>query len=83
VILNGGATPVQFPLPPQEGRGQWTMVVNTTVNIARDPYNVPADGVSLDPYSLVLLRYGRDRRVARNVPARAAAAVAQPAARVG
>jgi hypothetical protein len=82
VILNGGSTAVQYPLPPQEGRGQWTMVVNTTVNIAaRDPYIVPPDGVKLEPYSLVLLRYGRERRVA--VPSRAEVAVGKGAGRAG
>jgi len=84
VVLNGGPAPVRFALPPQEGRGQWAVMVNTAVNTAaRDPHTTPDGGVELLPYTLVLLRYGRERRIALDVPSRVELGVGSPAARIG
>jgi len=60
-LLNGGGTSVQFCLPPQEGSGQWLTLVDTMV---REPHALTGEGVTLHPHSLVLLRYGRERRSA-------------------
>ena len=65
LLLNGSDARVQFCLPRQEPGGQWTMLVNTALNIAaRESHAVPEDGITLHPYSLGLLRYGRERRLA-------------------
>jgi isoamylase len=69
VLFNGGDGAVHCCLPPQDGHGQWTMLVNTTLNIAaHEPHGVSGDIVKLDPYSMVLLRYGRERRVPVDAP---------------
>jgi hypothetical protein len=62
LLLNGGAGAAHFDLPLQGDRGHWTMLVNTVLNTARDPYMVDSGGVTLHPFSMVLLRYGRERR---------------------
>jgi isoamylase len=70
LLFNGGNAPVPFCLPPQEGRGQWTMFVNTVLNTAAHAPRavVDGDGVTLHPHSLVLLRYGRERRGTVDAP---------------
>jgi hypothetical protein len=48
------------------------MLLNTTLNIAaREPHVADGDEVTLHPYSLVLLRFGRERRVPLDAAARA------------
>jgi isoamylase len=72
LLFNGGNDPVKFSLPPQEKGGQWTMLVNTILNVAaREPHAIGGDGVTLGPYSMILLRYGRERRATVEGPSRA------------
>ncbi|MFN2567136.1 MAG: glycogen debranching enzyme, partial [Gemmatimonadaceae bacterium] len=80
LLFNGGDAPVPFCLPPQERKGQWTMLVNTVLNTAaRESHGVVAgEGVTLHPHSLVLLRYGRERRSMADSPTSTRAGQALP-----
>jgi glycogen operon protein len=60
LLLNGGDAPVRFTLPDVEGGGIWAEVVDTA---HRELHRVSEGFVALAPYSLVLLRYGADRRL--------------------
>jgi glycogen operon protein len=69
LILSNSADPVAFRLPELEDRGMWAELVNT----ARQELTVlMPECVQLLPYSLVLLRYGRDRRLAVSPTSRSA-----------
>jgi isoamylase len=60
LLVNGGATPTDVQLPAQDARGHWVALVHTATHLHH------ADGgesLTLEPHSLVLLRYGRERRV--------------------
>jgi hypothetical protein len=47
------------------------MLVDTALNIAaHEAYGVVGEGVTLLPYSMVLLRHGRERRSMADAPAR-------------
>jgi isoamylase len=70
LLLNGGGTAVEFSLPAQEVKGQWVTLVDTAT---REPDAVDDECITLQPYSLVLLRYGRERRVSIEAPFRAEA----------
>jgi glycogen operon protein len=60
LLLNAGEGPVRYALPAISGEGVWSELVNT----AREEI-LPKEGtVELLPSSLVLLRYGRERRLA-------------------
>jgi glycogen operon protein len=60
LLLNGGDAEVAFTMPTIEGHGIWAEMVDT----ARRELRVISTGcVKLDPYSLVLLRYGENRRM--------------------
>ena len=56
---------------------------NTALNTARDPHAVDAGGVTIHPFSMVLLRYGRERRSVDRQLSRTADAAALPAALEG
>jgi len=61
LIVSNSETDVAFKLPDLEHRGIWAELVNT----AREELTLMKENcVQLLPYSLVLLRYGRDRRLA-------------------
>ena len=63
LLLNGGPHPVHFHLPAREQPGQWMPLIDT----ASETQVLPPLGekaVTLVPYSLLLLRYGVDRRLA-------------------
>jgi isoamylase len=61
LILSNSDQPLDFRLPELPGRGIWAELVNT----ARAELTLLKDNcVPLLPFSLVLLRYGRDRRLA-------------------
>ncbi|HJQ20623.1 MAG TPA: glycogen debranching protein GlgX [Gemmatimonadaceae bacterium] len=61
LILTNSEQDVAFKLPALSERGIWAELVNT----ARQELTLLKDDcVQLLPYSLVLLRYGRDRRLA-------------------
>ena len=69
LILSNSPSDVHFQLPTLEERGMWAELVNT----ARTELTVlTAPAVHMLPYSLVLLRYGRDRRMAVNPTSRSA-----------
>jgi isoamylase len=61
LIVSNSEQDVSFKLPNLEERGMWAELVNT----ARQELTLLGDNcVRLLPYSLVLLRFGRDRRLA-------------------
>jgi len=67
LLVNNAPEAVVFTLPTQKGRGIWAELANTA---RADLWRVKGGVVELAPYSLVLLRYGRDRRLALEPPAR-------------
>ena len=60
LLLNGGPSDIQFRMPIIEGDGVWAEMVDTA---HRELRVVPTGAVTLDPYSLVLLRHGDNRRM--------------------
>ena len=73
LLLNASDQEVRFTLPEvgshdaeqtggrRESRGMWSELVNTERD---EPWHILDGWVGLAPYSLVLLRYGRERRIA-------------------
>ena len=70
LLLNGGSDAVRFQLPPQQPGRRWAALVDTA---SREPYAVETHTVVLQPYSVILLRYGRERRTAGDADLRGAA----------
>jgi glycogen operon protein len=69
VLLNGGEHQVYFKLPAIKARGRWTELLDTAEG---EVHTVPEkDGVTVAPYGILLLRYGRDRRLAATTATRA------------
>jgi glycogen operon protein len=70
LLVNAGEQRVHFEFPGLDEPGEWVELVDTarlaTHHIRRD------DGVTLEPFSLVLLRYGVERRAALEMPPAAA-----------
>ncbi|MDB4877534.1 MAG: glycogen debranching enzyme GlgX [Gemmatimonadetes bacterium] len=60
LLLNGGNTQLSFTTPVIEGDGIWAEMVDTA---RRELRVIPTGLVLLEPYSLVLLRYGENRRM--------------------
>lgn len=60
LALNNGMVPVRFTLPTVDGEGVWVPLVDSA-NLAL-LLTIEAGWILLAPHSLVLLRYGRDRR---------------------
>jgi glycogen operon protein len=96
LLINAGPDEVRFELPvideagaPETGGrrfGMWSELVNTA---REDLWHIREGWVGLAPHSLVLLRYGRDRRIsmaggaqATNVAAVSAASDNTPSANV-
>jgi glycogen operon protein len=71
LLLNGGDTPVAFKLPPQEKPGSWMPLLDTSLETHRVSSRKVTD-VTLEPYSLMLFRFGVDRLVSRTSAAAAA-----------
>jgi isoamylase len=61
LITNGGESDVQFTLPTLDGENIWVTMVDTA---RRDLPMVRGAQVSAQAHSLVLLRFGPDRRIA-------------------
>jgi glycogen operon protein len=61
LILNGGNAPVRFCLPLRHEPGHWLPLVHTAL---QDPQVDDTHGTTLPPHSLMLLRHGRERRIA-------------------
>jgi glycogen operon protein len=60
LLLNGSDKPVTFAMPAIEGDGIWADMIDT----ARRELHVVAEGsVNVDAFSLLLLRYGENRRM--------------------
>jgi glycogen operon protein len=77
LLLNAGDAPVTFTLPRQEKRGRWAELLDTASPELETRRG--EDEVTVEPFSLVLLRYGRERRHPTDTPARAAVAVGEGA----
>jgi isoamylase len=60
LLFNGSADPLSFTLPTVDGGGIWTELVDTA---ERELRVVSTGCVGLEPFSLVMLRYGENRRV--------------------
>ncbi|MHB1265596.1 MAG: glycogen debranching protein GlgX [Gemmatimonadaceae bacterium] len=67
LLTNASPLPVPFRLPALDKRGLWSELVSTAHGEA---WLVTAGSVELAPYSLMLLRHGRDRRQAVEPPSR-------------
>src|SRR5499427_680545 len=67
IILNGGSEPIEFTLPQINGGGIWTELVDT----ARRELHVISTGcVEVAANSLVMLRYGENRRMTQEAQSR-------------
>jgi glycogen operon protein len=67
LVLNGGETPVRFTLPALGEMKIWVVMVDTA------KYDLPVvrrGRVTVDPHTLMLLRYGADRRIATSADVR-------------
>ncbi|MGH7620195.1 MAG: glycogen debranching protein GlgX, partial [Gemmatimonadaceae bacterium] len=67
LVFNGSAEPVRFTLPTVEGDGIWAELVDTA---HRELHVVGSGVVELAAFSLVMLRYGENRRMASDTPRR-------------
>jgi isoamylase len=77
LLLNAGAHPVHFRLPAIDEPGQWLELTDTARRELRTFRR--QQGVTLEPYSVVLLRFGVERRSITEIPARAELAGAEVA----
>jgi glycogen operon protein len=93
LLLNSGPDEVRFTLPVMAGPegenrekgGMWAELVNTARD---DMWHIKEGWVGLAPHSLVLLRYGRERRISMeaanaNVAAVTSAGASSPTMTVG
>ena len=60
LIFNNGADGVRFTLPSVEGNGMWTELVDTA---HRELEVLDSGCIDLAPFSLVMFRYGENRRM--------------------
>jgi glycogen operon protein len=63
LALNAGDQPVTFTMPDIEGPGIWAELVDTA---ERELRVISASQIDVAPSSLVLLRYGANRRMVDN-----------------
>jgi glycogen operon protein len=61
LLLNGGETPVRFTMPSLGDQKIWVVMVDTAKH---DLPVVRRARVTVEPHTLMLLRYGSDRRIA-------------------
>ncbi len=61
LLLNGGNDQVTFTMPAIDGDGIWAELIDTA---HRELRVIPTGFTPVDPYSLLLLRYGENRRMA-------------------
>jgi isoamylase len=64
LLLNAGPSECSFALPKMEGQGMWVEVVDTADQKTRV---MNQGSVKLEPHSLVLLRFGTERRLTPDV----------------
>ncbi|MBA3558033.1 MAG: glycogen debranching protein GlgX [Gemmatimonadaceae bacterium] len=67
LILNGGETNIDFRLPDMEKKGRWGELIDTAGRVG---LTAEAETILLESYSLVLLRYGVERRITPEMPSR-------------
>jgi glycogen operon protein len=67
LVLNGGEQRVTFTLPSLDGANVWVTMVDTA---RKEPLPVRSGAVEIEAHSLVLLRYGADRRIETRESAR-------------
>ncbi|MEO6879280.1 MAG: glycogen debranching enzyme, partial [Gemmatimonadaceae bacterium] len=60
LLVNGGNDSVTFTMPAIEGDGAWAELIDTA---QRELRVIPSGVTLVEPYSLLLLRYGEDRRI--------------------
>jgi hypothetical protein len=72
LLISNSDQEVAFTLPDLAERGIWAELVNTA---RRELTLLDQNCVQLLPYSLVLLRYGRDRRLAVEPSSRSSTSV--------
>jgi glycogen operon protein len=67
IILNGGEQKVTFKLPALAGKKMWVIMVDTARN---EMPVLKKQSVEVEAHSLVLLRFGSDRRISADEPRR-------------
>ena len=67
LITNASETDVRFTLPSLAHEGRWAELVDTSAGHLR---MIDAGWVGLAPHSLLLLRFGPDRRLVVQAPSR-------------
>jgi hypothetical protein len=65
LLLNAGETEVTFTTPTINGEGIWAEMIDAA---HRELRVVTTGSVIVDPFALVLLRYGENRRIASDPP---------------
>jgi len=63
LILNAKAEPVTFQLPTIDGDGIWAEMIDAA---RRDLHVIKTGEVAVEPFSLVLMRFGENRRMAND-----------------
>jgi isoamylase len=71
IVISNAPADVDFRLPRIEQRGLWAVLVDTNRRADEPAQAVKSECIRLVPHSLVLLRYGRERRLAIERPSRA------------
>jgi glycogen operon protein len=71
IVMSNSPTDVDFRLPRIEQRGVWAALIDTCRRADEAAQIVRSECIRLGAYSLVLLRYGRERRLALERPSRA------------
>ncbi|MBC7791913.1 MAG: glycogen debranching protein GlgX [Anaerolineae bacterium] len=67
LLVNGGDADVDFQLPYMEKKGRWGELLDTA---GRGRFSPEAETVPLEAFSLMLLRFGVERRIAPEMPSR-------------
>ncbi|MDQ3997264.1 MAG: glycogen debranching enzyme, partial [Gemmatimonadota bacterium] len=71
IVMSNSPTEVDFRLPRIEQRGLWAALIDTSRRADEMAQVVKGECIRLAPYSLMLLRHGRERRLAIERPTRA------------
>jgi hypothetical protein len=71
IVMSNSPNEADFRLPRIEQRGVWAALVDTYRRADDMTQIVKSECIRLAPYSLVLLRFGRERRLAMERPSRA------------
>jgi isoamylase len=71
IVLSNSPDEMDFRLPRIEQRGVWAALIDTNRRADDMTQIVKSECIRLTPYSLVLLRFGRERRLAIERPSRA------------